>query len=166
MPVTVRLSKSFYDRFGDDIANELVEWFNSVDATYRADLREINEMNFARFDANLGERLSKVDVRFAHVDARFDQVDAQFLAFEKRMEEKFVTFEKRMEEKLVTLEKRIDERFVAFEDRIERRLAEFETHIVERIGRSEDKMRNWMIGFCTTQLFALVGLMYTILHGR
>ena len=31
----------------------LVEWFNSVDATYRSDLRELNELNFARFDAKV-----------------------------------------------------------------------------------------------------------------
>ena len=36
MPVTAKLSKQFYDRLGEDIANELVEWFNAVDATYRA----------------------------------------------------------------------------------------------------------------------------------
>jgi len=35
-----------------------VEWFNSVDATYRADLRELNELNFARFDAKLDLRLA------------------------------------------------------------------------------------------------------------
>jgi hypothetical protein len=30
-----------------------VEWFNLVDATYRSDLRELNELNFARFDAKI-----------------------------------------------------------------------------------------------------------------
>lgn len=60
MPVTVKLSRRFYERFGDEIANELVEWFNSVDATYRADLRELNELNFARFDAKLEQRLAEV----------------------------------------------------------------------------------------------------------
>ncbi len=58
MPVTARLSRKFYDRLGEDIANELVEWFNAVDATYRADLRELNELNFARFDAKLDQRLA------------------------------------------------------------------------------------------------------------
>jgi hypothetical protein len=33
VPVTIRLSKKFYEKFGEDIANELVNWFNSVDAT-------------------------------------------------------------------------------------------------------------------------------------
>ncbi len=58
MPVTAKLSRKFYETFGDDIANELVEWFNQVDATYRSDLRELNELNFARFDAKLQQRIA------------------------------------------------------------------------------------------------------------
>ena len=63
MPVTARLSKRFYDVLGEDVANELVDWFNAVDLTYRADLRELNELNFARFDAKLDQRLA--DLRAA-----------------------------------------------------------------------------------------------------
>jgi hypothetical protein len=63
MPVTARLSKAFYDRLGDDIANELVEWFNQVDLTYRTELRELNDLNFARFDAKVGERLAQLEAR-------------------------------------------------------------------------------------------------------
>jgi hypothetical protein len=37
-----------------------VEWFNAVDLTYRADLRELNELNFARFDAKLEQRLAEL----------------------------------------------------------------------------------------------------------
>ncbi len=60
MPVTAKLSRRFYDKFGDEITNELVEWFNQVDATYRADLREPNELNFARFEAKLDQRIAEV----------------------------------------------------------------------------------------------------------
>jgi hypothetical protein len=60
VPVTARLSKRFYDVLGEDIANELVDWFNTVDLTYRTDLRELNEMNFARFDAKLEQRLAEL----------------------------------------------------------------------------------------------------------
>ena len=28
MPLTAKLSRKFYETFGDDIANELVDWFN------------------------------------------------------------------------------------------------------------------------------------------
>ena len=63
MPVTAKLSKLFYDRLGEQIANELVDWFNQVDATYRADLRELNELNFARFDAKLEQRVAQLDAK-------------------------------------------------------------------------------------------------------
>src|SRR3990172_9553000 len=59
MPVTAKLSREFYDKFGDKIADELVNWFNQVDATYRSDLRELNELNFHRFDAKLEQRIAE-----------------------------------------------------------------------------------------------------------
>ena len=52
MPVTARLSRKFYETFGDEVVTELVNWFNEVDATYRSDLKDLNELNFARFDAS------------------------------------------------------------------------------------------------------------------
>jgi hypothetical protein len=77
MPVTVMLSRKFYDTFGDEIAAELVEWFNQVDATYRGALRELNELNFARFDAKLEQRVAaldaKIEQRVAALDAKLEQ---------------------------------------------------------------------------------------------
>jgi hypothetical protein len=67
MPVTAKLSRKFYETFGDDLANELVNWFNDVDATYRADLRELNELNFGRFDARLDARLAALDAKLAEM---------------------------------------------------------------------------------------------------
>ncbi len=60
MTVTAKLSRKFYERFGDDLTNELVEWFNQVDATYRSELPEINEVNWARFEAKLEQRVAEV----------------------------------------------------------------------------------------------------------
>jgi hypothetical protein len=60
VPVTAKLSKLFYDRLGEAVANELVDLLNQVDATYRADLRELNELNYARFDAKLEQRLAEL----------------------------------------------------------------------------------------------------------
>ena len=37
-----------------------MDWFNAVDLTYRTDLRELNELNFARFDAKLEQRLAEL----------------------------------------------------------------------------------------------------------
>jgi hypothetical protein len=70
MPVTAKLSKLFYDRLGEAITNELVDWFNQVDATYRSDLRELNELNFARFDAKLDQRMAELRGDVATLEAR------------------------------------------------------------------------------------------------
>jgi hypothetical protein len=83
--VTARLSQKFYERFGEDVTNELVNWFNAVDATYRSELRDLNEVNFARFDAKLEQRLAQFDAkleqRLAQFDAKWEgrwhQVDAK-----------------------------------------------------------------------------------------
>ena len=53
MPVTARLSQKFYERFGDEITAELVDWFNAVDLTYQTQLRELNDLNWERFKATL-----------------------------------------------------------------------------------------------------------------
>ena len=53
MPVTAKLSLKFYEKFADDVAGELVDWFNAVDLTYQAQLRELNELNWERFKATL-----------------------------------------------------------------------------------------------------------------
>jgi hypothetical protein len=76
MPVTAKLSRAFYERLGDEIANELVNWFNAVDLTYRTELRELNDLNFARFDAKVGERLAELRAELRReMDARFAQLE-------------------------------------------------------------------------------------------
>lgn len=58
MPVTAKLSRKFYETFGDDVANELVEWFNQVDAQYKSELKDLAESYFAKFEARLQAELS------------------------------------------------------------------------------------------------------------
>src|SRR5438477_11671516 len=70
MPVTAKLSRMFYERFGDELTNELVDWFNQVDATYRGELRELNELNFARFDAKLEQRAAELDAKLERSEER------------------------------------------------------------------------------------------------
>jgi len=53
VPVTAKLSRKFYDKLGDDITSELVDWFNAVDTDYKNDLRELNDRNWERFKAEL-----------------------------------------------------------------------------------------------------------------
>jgi phosphate uptake regulator len=88
------LSRRFYEQFGDEVTNELVNWFNAVDETYRNQLRELNELNWERFRselraveasirAEMDKRFSAVDLRFAAVDARLDGIDTRLDGIER-----------------------------------------------------------------------------------
>ena len=137
MPVTARLSKRFYDRLGDDIANELVDWFNSVDATYRLDLKEQNELNFARFDA-------KVEQRFAESDARWER---RFADFESKWERRFADFESKWERRFADLR------------------VEFAGLRVDFAAR-ETRIVRWMFAFWSTNLLAMAGLALAVFRAR
>lgn len=102
MPVTARFSKQFYDRLGDQIAQELVEWFNQVDTTYRGDLRDLNEANFQRFDARLGQRMAEL---------------------ESRLEQRMAALESKLEQRMASLESKLEQRMAQLEATLERRLA-------------------------------------------
>ena len=60
MPVTARLSRKFYETFGDQIANELVEWFNQVDAQYKSELKDLADAYFGRFRAELQAEMAQL----------------------------------------------------------------------------------------------------------
>jgi len=59
MPITAKLSRKFYDKLGDDVANELVEWFNTVDTSYRQEFRDLFDANFGRLEARLAQQLAE-----------------------------------------------------------------------------------------------------------
>src|SRR6266700_429349 len=101
VPVTAKLSQKVYDKLGEDVTNELVDWFNAVDATYRADLRELNELNFARFDAKLEQRLVELDAKWGR---RWIQLDAKL---EQRLAQLRAEFKTELGDRLRTLETRL-----------------------------------------------------------
>lgn len=104
MPVTARLSKLFYDRLGEAVANELVDWFNQVDATYRSDLREMNELNFARFDAKLEQRLvtleARIEQRMAALEQGIAALGQRIGGIESRLDAKIHLVEARFEARM------------------------------------------------------------------
>ncbi len=129
MPVTAKLSRKFYDRLGDDIANELVDWFNAVDDTYRTQLRELNELNWNRFQAAM---------------------DARFAEFEVKMERRFAALEAAFDAKM-------DQRFAAMDARfagMEARLAEFEVKLERRFG----DQTKWLVGVWLGTVIPIAGM--------
>ncbi len=111
MPVTAKLSRRFYEKFGDDIANELVDWFNMVDATYRSELRELNELNYARFDAKLEQRIAELRAEF---NSRIAELRADMHAGFAKLDAKFENRFLGMDTKLAQLETRLTKRMFGF----------------------------------------------------
>ena len=68
------------------MADELVDWFNTVDATYRSDLRGLFQGRFTATDI-------KVEQRFAAFEAKFNAKCAAF-------EEKLAVFEARLDRRI------------------------------------------------------------------
>ena len=60
MPVAVKFSEKFYEKFGHELTDEFVSYLNQIDTSYRSELRELNELNFARFDAKLEQRIAEL----------------------------------------------------------------------------------------------------------
>jgi len=56
MPVA-KLSREFYEKFGDKLTDELVNCLNAIEASYRAELRELFDAHFGRFEEKLERRL-------------------------------------------------------------------------------------------------------------
>ena len=135
MPVTARLSKRFYDVFGEEIATELVDWFNAVDATYRADLRELNELNFSRFDAKLEQRLAELDAKWG---GRWTQLDAK------------------LEQRLAELDAKWGGRWTQLDAKLEERLAEVRVELVKELAGVKSGLK-WMLAFWAPTALAVIG---------
>lgn len=170
MPVTAKLSRRFYDRFGDELTNELVEWLNAVDAAYRSDLREINELNFARFDAKVGQRFAEssatMERRLMELEAnwerRFSELDRRFAEFEANVDSRFAEFKAYVDRRFAESEANVDRRFAEFDATMERRFGEFDV----KLAVAERRIIAWMFAFWTATIIPLGGLVYTILHTR
>jgi hypothetical protein len=57
--ITARLSRKLHQALGDEAGEDLVTWMQQVDVQ-RVELRELNELNFARFDARLSASVAEL----------------------------------------------------------------------------------------------------------
>lgn len=158
VPVTAKLSRKFYERFGDDITTELVDWFNAVDDTYRNQLKEISELNWERFKAHLDARIAEVrtewhtgmatfaaDFReemkrgFAGVDEKFAGIDAKFAAIDLKFA-------------------RVDEKFAVTDGKI----AAMGASLQNEFHRKMRELFRWTAAFWITTMISLIGVGVTI----
>jgi hypothetical protein len=142
MPVTAKLSRLFYDRLGEQLTNELVDWFNQVDATYRSDLRELNELNFARFDA-------KMEQRFAEADAR--------------LERRFAQYEAKWEQRFAHVEATMDRRFAEADAKLEQAVASLRGEMRTGFAEQRSDLLRWMFVYWGSSVVTTIGLVLLVL---
>jgi hypothetical protein len=73
MPVTPRLSRKLRQTLGEEAAEDLVNWMQQVDVQ-RAELRELHELTFARFDGRLAEARQEMRAELAEMKAGFAEL--------------------------------------------------------------------------------------------
>ncbi|MCH7474735.1 MAG: hypothetical protein IIA27_08690 [Gemmatimonadetes bacterium] len=137
MPVTMKLSKKFYDTLGEDLANEMVDWFNQVDTTYRTDLREFNELNFQRFDAKLEQRLAQYDAK---------------------LEQRLASYETKWEQRLAGYETTWERRMAQFRTEIHQEIVTLRGDFRSEISALRTELIKWMFGFWVTSTATSIGV--------
>ena len=163
MPVTAKLSSKFYQRLGDDVANELVGLLNTMDSTYLSELRTLNELNFVRFDAKLEQRLAEQDAR---IEGRFAtqevSLERRFAAQEVSLQQRFAAQEVSLERRFAAQEVSLERRFAAQEVSLERRFGELRVEIKS----SHNDLLKWLIVLFVPTYLGLVGVMLAVLRVR
>lgn len=131
MPITAKFSKAFYDKLGHEIADEMVNWFNQADAVYRTQLRDLNDLNYARFEAKLDQRFAEHDAKW---ERRFGELD-----WERRIAESDTKWERRFGDLSVKVDKLTA-------------IVEAQPHAIQA------NLLKWMVVLWATTILAIVGL--------
>jgi len=139
-----------------NFANEFVGWFNSVDAQYRLDLRDMLDQRFGRQDAWLDQRFATQDARIEQRLTAFEaHVDQRLTALDAKLESRLTVFEQR----LGILEARLDGRFESLEGRL---LGHLET----RLAGVRSEMQRWIIASWSSMMLVLLGTLLAVLKTR
>jgi len=112
-----------------------VNWFNAVDATYRGELRDLNESNFARFDAKLEQRLTTLR---SDLDTKWTE---RWTALDAKMGELRGELKTEMAQ-------------------IRSEMSQLETKLADRLGQVKSDLLKWMLTFWVSTLIGLGTLFF------
>ena len=68
-----KVSREFYDRFGDKVTNELVNCLNSIEASYRAEIKDLFAAHFGRFEEKLERRLAETAANLGRFEEKLER---------------------------------------------------------------------------------------------
>jgi uncharacterized membrane protein YccC len=97
MPMTARLAQTLQEKLGSEGAAEMITWFDETQRGARAELRELNELNFSRFDARMGERMA---------------------VLEQKLDQRMATLDQKLSERIAGVEQRLGDQIAAVDGRL------------------------------------------------
>ena len=150
MPVTVKLSRLFYERFGDEIANELADWLNHVDASTTRQLRELNAQNFRQFEAVLNARAREIE---AKIEALGSAIDVKLEGLRSEMDVKLEGLRSGIEIKLEGLRSEIEIKLEGLRSEIGIKLDGLSAQFEQRLAENKEELMT-EIGSLRTDLYA------------
>ncbi len=166
MPVTAKLSKKFYETLGEEIANELVDWFNQVDATYRSELRDLNELNFARFDAKLEQRIAEVraDIAVLHgkVESQVDALNREVDALNRKSDAQVDAINHRADAQVDALNHKVDAQVDALSSKLDTQAESLRDYMDSRIDSLRAELIKWMFLFWLGTVATVLGFVSLI----
>ena len=62
MPVAAKLMSKLYQKFGDEVATELVDWMNAVEGSFRTEFSAMFDAQFSRIEARLAQLTAELRV--------------------------------------------------------------------------------------------------------
>ena len=104
LPVTAKFSEEFYERLGHGVADELVDWFNTVDATYRSDLRDLFQGQFTALRHEIAQRLAAFD---AKLEQRISEVRGELRGVGGELREEIAGLETRLRVDMHSMQTRL-----------------------------------------------------------
>jgi DNA anti-recombination protein RmuC len=119
MPVTPTFSEDFYKKLGHGTAEEFVNWFNQAHIAFRTDLKELNELNYARFESKLEQRI--VELR-ATLREELAQMGAA------------------LRQEIAALDANLSRRIAELDTKLSRRIAELDTKLSGQIAELDAKL--------------------------
>jgi DNA anti-recombination protein RmuC len=132
MPVTAKLSRRFYEKLGDEVTNELADWLNLVDQSYRREFRELFEAHFSRLETRLAHQRAEfgslLERQSAELGSRIAQQGSEL---ESRIARQGSEFESRLTQLGSEVESRFAQLGSGFESRFAQLGSEFESRFAQ-----------------------------------
>jgi Sec-independent protein translocase protein TatA len=141
MPTAPTFSKRFYDKFGPENVTELARWLNQMDLTYRTQLHELNELNFARFDAKLEQRIAEVKAE---------------------LREEMADLKAGLREEMAALKAELLQAIAEMGAALRQEMAQANADLRREISESNARLIRWMFVFWTGTVITLLGAMFAI----